>query len=179
MLNKIFFLSLLLFFGCADEMDNAGSNIKKGDTFFAKGEYEIAEYYYNKIPEDSPYYKKAQRKLGELTKLQEEQALQNTESVTETKEEVTVVKHSYQMNNMGRVPFHAVTFMNTTSNETQIIELEFVYFNDDGKEVARLATMVYAGIPPLGQASVEKISPGMVNEKFSRVSVVIQRVLFN
>jgi len=63
-MKKFVLVLILLVFGCSDLGDQASANLKKGDEFFAKNEYEVAEYYYDKIPEESPFYRQARKKLN-------------------------------------------------------------------------------------------------------------------
>jgi len=74
-MKKTLLILLLLAAGCIDTEENASANLKKGDDFFAKNEYEVAEYYYERIPEESPFYAKAQVKLEEIAKIKKQWVL--------------------------------------------------------------------------------------------------------
>lgn len=162
--------------GCENLEENAPSNYKKGEEFLRKGEYEIAEYYFDKVPEDSPWYKRTQKRLTEVHRQQDAQAVRAVSS--SIKNDVSVIQQSFQVNNFGKVPFHFVTLENATDKTVQMVELEFVYFDSGGREVGRLPSVLNIDIPPNSTKELKNISPGVVNDKFERVSVNILRVLF-
>ena len=60
----------MLFIGCDNTPEQAADNLKKGDEYFAAQQYEVAEYYYDKIPDESPLYKEAQLKIDKISELQ-------------------------------------------------------------------------------------------------------------
>ena len=82
------------------------------------------------------------------------------------------------MNNLGILPLHTITVMNSTEQNLQIVELEFIYFDDRGKEVKRLTTVASTPVPKNTQKTFTRISPGMVNEKFVRANVVLEKPVF-
>jgi hypothetical protein len=183
-MKKLSILSMLFIFGCTGSEDNASTNLRKGDEFMARGDYEIAEYYYDQIPEESVLYKTVQRRRQEMEKKQASEggisssgtSTGSSGSARKKAEGVTITKQSYILQ-MGKMPLHTITILNNTSKKLNIIEMEFVYINDAGREVARLLTMVNANADPEEEKVIGKIMPGMVNEKFSRVQIDIKRTL--
>ncbi|MCK9410606.1 MAG: FxLYD domain-containing protein [Bacteriovoracaceae bacterium] len=173
-MKKAFILCLMVFFGCTDSDENASTNLRKGDEFLARGEYEVAEYYYDKIPEESVLYKTVLRRRQEMEKQQASGGA--VKRVDRNAEGVFVTKHSYSLQ-MGRIPIHTISILNNTSKRVNTIEMEFVYLDDTGKEVARLLTMVNAMVDPAEEKEIGKITPGMVTEKFKRVKIDIKRTL--
>lgn len=176
-MKKICFLLIVIFVGCSDPDENASSNLRKGDEFYARGEFEIAEYYYDQIPEESVLYKTVLRRRQEMMKKQPA----GTESASATggqkkQEGVFITKHSHILQ-LGRMPIHTITIKNNTSKRLNILELELVYLDDSGKEVARLQSMVNANADPDEEKELGKIAPGMVSQKFSRVKIEIKRSL--
>lgn len=174
-MKKFSLLLVLSLFGCTDSEENASMNLRKGDEFFAKGEYEIAEYYYDKIPEESNLYKSVLRKKQEMEKINNDPVLKAKKAAKE--ESVTIVRHSHILR-MGRLPVHTLTLANNTSKHLNIVEMDFVYLDASGKEVARLMTMLTPGLDAETEKEMTNISPGMVNEKFSQVRIEIKRTLF-
>ena len=172
---------LVLLFGCTDGEEYASINLKKGDEFFAKREYEIAEYYFDKIPEESPLYKAAKRNLDIIHKQKE--MLAQEETVNENTRAgvgagaLTVVPHSYSLK-MGRIPIHTVTLHNKTTKKLQFADLEFIYLDGSGREVKRIVGSVYQDIMPDEQKEISEIAPGMVTDKFESVTIVVKRTLF-
>ncbi|MBW7887933.1 MAG: hypothetical protein H3C35_06185 [Bacteroidetes bacterium] len=72
-MKKLFLCVILLVAaGCEDLDEDAPINFKKGIEFYKKGEYEIAEYYFDKIPEESPLYNSAQKRLQKIRELENE-----------------------------------------------------------------------------------------------------------
>jgi hypothetical protein len=175
-MKKLPFLFMIDLFGCSDSEENASTNLRKGDEFFNKGEYEIAEYYYDKIPEESLLRKSVNRKMDEIQKIYADPTL-DTRS-TKKKEGVFVTKHTFTVNNLGILPLHTITVLNSTDQNLQFVELEFVYFDDKGKEVKRLTTVTSTPVPKNTQKEFTRISPGMVNDKFVRANVILTKPVF-
>ena len=63
MIKTILLFLILLLAGCGESVEDAPINLQKGNDFYIRGQYEVAEYYFEKIPEDSPLYPEAQEKL--------------------------------------------------------------------------------------------------------------------
>jgi hypothetical protein len=177
-MKKAFIFSFLFLFGCTDS-ENAASNLQKGDEFLKRGEYEVAEYYYDKIPEESVLYKTVLRRKQELQKKMNSGATTSegaTSSGQKQQEGVKITNESHVLQ-LGRMPIHTITILNGTPKRLNVVEMDFVYLDDSGKEVARLLTMVSANVGPGEEKEIGKIMPGMVSEKFSRVKMEIKRTL--
>jgi hypothetical protein len=145
----------------------------------ARGEYEIAEYYYDKIPEESVLYKSVARRRQEMQKkLASGEAASGGSSSSSQKraEGIFITKQSYLLQ-LGRMPIHTITVLNNTSKKLNVLEVEFVYLDGSGNEVSRRLMMVSANLGPGEERQMEKIAPGMVNEKFTSVKVEVKRVL--
>lgn len=173
---KKILMVLVILIGCTDGEEYASINLQKGDEFFAKGEYEIAEYYYDKIPEDSPLFKSAQRNLAIIEK-QKENIVAEEVSGVKVDRGLTIVGHTYLLR-LGRVPIHKVTILNGTSKKLQFADLEFVYIDGSGREIKRLTGTIYQDIGPNEQKEVSEIAPGMIDGKFERVEVNFKRTFF-
>ena len=175
-MKKFAVIVTVLLFGCADSDENASTNLRKGDEFFNKGEYEIAEYYYDKIPEESVLFKTVVHRKDEIQKIHEDPSL-DTRS-TKKISGVFITKQSVQVSNLGVLPLHKITIVNNTDKNLQFVELEFTYFDDKGKEVKKLSSVVNTAVPKNSQKEFEKITPGMVNEKFTKAMVTLVKPVF-
>ena len=169
-------LTAVLLIGCMDDSENARANMEKGEQFMKQGEFEVAEYYYERIPEDSPYYRKAMLRLEEIKK--RHQAMIEQEASSAGSQEVLIARHSFQVDNMGKVPIHFITIENNSDQAIQMLELEFVYLGFNGKEVATLSQPLAVGIEPESVKEVKGVSPGIVSEPFQKVNIKINRILF-
>ena len=169
-------LLIILLIGCSDTEENASTNLRKGDEFFKKGEYEVAEYYYDKIPEESVLYKTVIRRKEEIQKINEDPTL-DKRSMEKTKG-VFITKHTFQVNNLGVLPIHRITLLNNTDDNLQFVELEFVYYDAKGSEVQRLSTVVNTYVAKHTQKDFDKISPGIVNTKFTRANAILVKPVF-
>ncbi len=165
-------ICLAILVGCADSEDNASSNMRKGDEFLAKGEFEIAEYYYDKIPEESVLYKMALRKKQEIVKRTEVE-----EKESSTLPAVQVISHSFKVN-AGKLPVHKVTIANNTDKRLQMVDLDFTYLDASGGEVKKMTSNVMVNLAGGDQKELSNISPGMISEKFTKVRVSISRTMF-
>lgn len=177
-MKKAFILSLMFLFGCTDS-ENAASNLQKGDEFLKRGNYEVAEYYYDKIPEESVFYKTVLRRRQEMEKKRNSGATASegaSSSGQKQQEGVKITSESHMLQ-MGKMPIHTIKILNGTSKKLNVLEMDFVYLDDSGREVARLLTMVNANVDPGEEKEIGKIMPGMVSEKFTRVKTEIKRTL--
>lgn len=167
-MKKLLIICIVVMFGCTDSEDNASSNLRKGDEFLSQGEYEIAEYYYEKIPEESVLYKTASRRKLEISKMTSGSDTANKES-----DGVQIIRHSYKIT-AAKLPIHKVTIANRTRKKLNMVEIEFTYLDVAGREVRTTTANVLANIDKGDQREINDISPGVISEKFSwvRVSVV-------
>lgn len=175
-MKKIPFILLMLVLGCADTEENASTNLRKGDEFFNKGEYDIAEYYYDKIPEESLLHQSVARKLDEIKKIRIDPSLDKHS--TKKKEGVFITNHSFEPGTMGLLPLHRITVVNNTDKNLQFVELEFVYYDAQGNEVERLSTVATTGVKKESSKNFEKISPGVIKTKFVKANVILVKPVF-
>jgi hypothetical protein len=173
-MKKALIVILLALFGCTDSEDNASTNLRKGDTFMARGEFEIAEYYYEKIPEESVLYKTVLRRRKEMEKKRPVVSAASAPESGAKEEAVVITKHTYTLQ-LGKMPIHTLTVRNGTSKRLNMLEVEFVYLNEAGQEVSRMQSMVSAVVEPGEEKMVGKVAPGMVQEKFTQVKYEIKR----
>ncbi len=175
-MKNIPLLFLLLAIGCTDTEENASTNLRKGDEFFNKGQYEIAEYYYDKIPEESVLRKTVERRIDEINKIKIDPSLDKHS--TRKKEGVFITNHSFELGTMGLLPLHKMTIVNNTDKNLQFCELEFIYYDAAGTEVERLTTTATTGVQKQSSRSFEKITPGVVKQKFAKANVILTKPVF-
>lgn len=173
-MKKALVVMLLALFGCTGSEDNASTNLRKGDAFMARGEYEIAEYYYEQIPEESVLFKTVQRRRKEIEKKKPAVSAAASSSSESKGEGVVITKHTYTLQ-LGKMPIHTLTVRNSTKQRLNMLEVEFVYLNEMGQEVSRMLSMVSAVVEPGEEKMVGKVAPGMVQEKFTQVKYEIKR----
>jgi hypothetical protein len=162
--------------GCVDTEENASANLKKGDDFFAKKEYEVAEYYYERIPEASPFYNKAQRKLDEIGTIKRQWV--EKEITAEELAKIIILEHTYKVDNITRVPIHRLSLVNNMDRILEYIEVEFSYFNKDDRLVHTLVTETRTPMFQKTQDVFTKIEPGSVPVEFSRSTARILKARY-
>ena len=128
-MKNIPFLFLLLALVCTDSEEQASTNLRKGDEFYNKGQYDIAEYYYDKIPEESILRKTVARRKKDIEK--NIGSFSAKVSSEKKAEEVTIANHTFKVS-LGRIPMHTITLLNSTSKKLQMVDVEFTYFNAAG-----------------------------------------------
>ncbi len=175
-MRYVLLFTLLVMAGCTDSEENASMNLRKGDEFMAKGEYEIAEYYYDKVPEESVLFKTVERRRKEMEKSAPKPVAEKGKSTVQQRQGVFILKESHVLQ-LGKMPIHTITVQNATSKRLNVMELEFIYRNEMGVEVQKMTTMVNASMDAGEEKELDKIAPGMLNQKFSTVSVVIKRTM--
>ncbi len=162
---KKFVLGLaLLVFGCSDHGDKASENFKKGDDFFAKNEYEIAEYYYDKIPEDSPFYRQAQKKLHAIALVKEQWKIVKSDSVGTS--QIILVENKYRTDGVSGAPIHTITLTNNSRRTLNSVTIVFTYYNQGGNVITTLVGEVTTSLEPNTQAVFENVTPGTLQEPF-------------
>lgn len=162
--------------GCTDSEENASTNLRKGDEFFKKGEYDIAEYYYDRIPDDSPLKQTVTRRKEDIVKFRENPALDT--NVKRKVKGVFVKNHTFAITSLGVMPVHRFTIVNNTDKTLQFCEMEFVYFDAGGKEVERLNYVANTLVPKDEEKVFDKINPGVVRGKFVRSTATIVKPVF-
>ncbi|MFA6456883.1 MAG: hypothetical protein WCW40_08685 [Bacteroidota bacterium] len=179
-MKKILILICLALFGCTDSEENASTNLRKGDEFMAKGEYEIAEYYYDKIPEESSLYKTVLRRKQDIAKSAHSKISSNSSSSTvadDSEENIVIVDQKFALQ-LGKLPLHTVLIRNNSSKRVNTIEVRFVYIDETRTVVARHTWLLNAYIDPGTEKEFKNISPGMVNDKFNRVEIEVVKAMF-
>ena len=167
----------LLLFGCDNTAEQAPNNLKKGDEYFAAKQYEVAEYYYDKIPEESPLYKEAQLKIEKIDDIQKG-ALPKI-SVAEESQKVSVFDQTMTSNSGGTEPIHSVEINNESVHKLASVVLEFTYFDATGNVVAVKRCKVATPMIGKTQETFNGITPGSlespcVSSKAKVVSVEFQ-----
>jgi hypothetical protein len=163
---------LLLFSGCGDSAEHSPVNMKKGDAYFASKEDEVAEYYYEKIPEESPLYKEAQAKLQHIYEI--EQTMLPKPPGAEESQRVTIFDQTITSNAGGMAPVHSVTLNNESTHRLASVVLEFTYYDASGNVVAVKRCKVSSAMSAKTQDTFTGIAPGKLELACatSRVTVV-------
>jgi hypothetical protein len=162
----------ILLFGCDNTAEQAPSNLQKGDQYFAAKQYEVAEYYYDKIPEESPLYKEAQLKMEKIDEI-EKGALPKI-SFAEESQKVSIFDQAMTSNSGGTEPVHSVELNNESVYKLVSVVLEFTYLDAEGKVVAVKRCKIDAPMSGKTQETFKGISPGMLESPCtsSKVKVV-------
>ncbi|MGA7160077.1 MAG: hypothetical protein WBZ48_03690 [Bacteroidota bacterium] len=164
-------LSILLF-GCDNTVDQAPSNLQKGDEYFASKQYEVAQYYYDKVPEESPLYKEAQLKMQQIDDIQKG-ALPKI-SVAEESQKVSIFDQTMTSNAGGTEPVHSVELNNESVHKLVSVVLEFTYFDASGNVVAVKQYRIASPMSGKTQDTFTGITPGSLESPCtsSKVRVV-------
>ena len=157
--------------GCDSTSEQAPGNLKKGDQYFEAKEYDVAEYYYEKIPEDSPQFKEAQAKLQKIAEIQ--QSMIPKISAVDEAQKLSVFDQSITSNALGKMPIHSVSLNNESSHKLTSVEFEFTYFDAGGNLIAAKRCKVRTPIPAKSQETFSGISPGVLEETFTSSKVRI------
>lgn len=177
-MKKIVFYSLLaILYGCADSDDKAFSNLKKGDEFFEKKEYEVAEYYYEKIPDTSPLYPNAQRRLNEIAEIKRLWVEKDVPVAEVAK--LQLLNHRYTIDNVRHVPSHSLEIYNNLVQNVEYVDIQFTYFDQNGIVVATLTTTLHASIFPNSRKGFNAVEPGYVGKAFATAEAKIVRARYN
>jgi hypothetical protein len=164
-------IAVAMLIGCDSTSEQAPGNLKKGDQYFEAREYEVAEYYYQKIPGDSPQFKEAQAKLQKIAEIQKSK-LPTISAADETRK-VSVFDQSITSNTLGKMPVHSVSLNNESSFKLASIEFEFTYFDAGGNLIAAKRCRVKTPIPARSQETFNGIAPGVLEETFTSSKVRI------
>jgi len=162
----------VLFFGCDNTPEQAPANLQKGDEYFAAQQYEVAEYYYEKIPEESPLYKEAQLKIDKIDEIQKNSIPKI--SVAEESQKVSIFEQTMTSNSGGTEPVHSVELNNESSHKLVSVVLEFTYFDAGGNVVAVKQLKVPSPMLGKTQETFKEIAPGHLESPCtsSKVKVV-------
>lgn len=175
-MKQLLIVGLLVVIGCADTEENAAANLKKGNDFYEKKEYEVAEYYYERIPESSPLYNEAQKKLEAIEKIKK-QWVEKEVPPTELSK-IVILDHTFQLNNVTRIPSHRLSLVNNTDRILESIVVQFTYFDKDNKEVGKLETEARTPMFEHTQDVFKGIEPGYLEVEFVRAEAKIIKARF-
>jgi hypothetical protein len=175
-MKKIIFSLLVILFGCSDSADQAGANLKKGDEFFNKSEYEVAEYYYEKVPEESPLFRQAQTKLEAIAGIKERWKVIPGDTVEISN--IILVENKYNTDNTSRLPIHAITLANRSWKKLKSINIEFTYYNAAGAVITKLIVEIETDLDSRNQKVYENVSPGVIQERFAKCDARIINAVF-
>jgi len=176
-MKKTILCMLLALFGCADNEQNAISNVKKGDDFFDRKEYEVAEYYYEKIPEDSPLYNHAKRKLDEIAVIKKHWVEKEIPAAEVAK--IQILNHGYAVDNVRHVPSHSLELYNNLAQNIEYVTVEFKYVDEQGTVVAAFTTEVHTSMFPNTRKLFRAVEPGYVAKKFVKAEAKIVTARYN
>ena len=160
---KRFSIVFLLLFaaGCDNSADRAPANMKKGDDYLASKDYEIAQYYYEKIPEESPLFKEAQTKLQQIDDA--ERALLPKTPGAEESQKVTIFDQSITSNAGGVAPIHSVELNNESTHRLVSVVLEFTYYDASGNVVGVKQCTISSPMTGKTQDTFNGIAPGTLD----------------
>ena len=170
-------IALVMLVGCDTTNEQAPNNLKKGDQYFEAQEYEVAEYYYEKIPEESPQFKEAQSKMQKIAEIQRSKLPKI--SVEDEAKKVSIFEQSITSNALGKMPVHSVSLNNESSYKLASVEFEFTYFDAGGNLIAAKRCKVKTPIPAKSQETFNGISPGVLEETFTSSKVRILSAEFH
>ena len=167
----------MLLFGCDNTAEQAPTNLQKGNEYFEAKQYEVAEYYYDKIPEESPLYKEAQLKIEKIGEIQK--GARPKISVAEESQRVSVLDQTMTSNSGGTEPIHSVEINNESVHKIASVVLEFTYFDAAGNVVAVKQCKIASPMIGKTQETFKEIAPGTleapcVSSKVKVVSVEFQ-----
>jgi predicted transcriptional regulator YdeE len=175
-MKKTLFIVLLLTAGCIGTEENASANLKKGDEFFAKNEYEVAEYYYERIPEESPLHAKAQVKLEEIAKIKK-QWVEKEVPVSELAN-IIVREHTYKIDKITRIAVHRLSMVNRTVRYLEYITVQFEYYDANDQFITRYTVETRTPMKKNTQGVFGEIESGVVTTDFARSTATIIKARF-
>ncbi len=172
-MKQIFFFIIALFFiSCEQTEQDANENFKKATEFYKQKEYEIAEYYFDKIPEDNPLYSESQRILQEIDNIK----LFSSEKLAKPEElrQVKVLNHTFTFNAETMEPKHNIKISSENTRTIRFMVLKFTYYNEVNQPVDQI--VVRENLVMYGRVTdtFKDVIPGKVKSKFysSRVEIL-------
>lgn len=163
---KIFALFLfLLLAGCGESVEDAPINLKKGNDFYSQGQYEVAEYYYEKIPEESPFYPQAKEKLDSIEIIKREWVTKEISPSDLGK--IAIINNKVRIDSRTQIPSHVLTVANNSSQALGSITVKFTYYDVEGNIVGSLTTEVSTPMEPHTRKSFGGIKPGVMDKSFA------------
>lgn len=164
-MKRLSLLAVMLFAaGCHSDLENASSNMRKGDAFFATKEYDAAEYYYEKIPAESPWFAQAHAKLDSIAAFR--RYWSKTAASPEDMKMITLGDHSASMMNAKMKPLHSFVITNNTDRTLRSVTVEFTYYDIDQRCVGTLTCDVDAPVPPKKNGVFNRVEPGTLTHTF-------------
>jgi len=167
---------LLLFAGCDNSAERAPINLKKGDAYFDAKEYEVAQYYYEKIPEESPLYKQAEMKLQQINVL--ETSMLPKAPGSEELEKVTIFDQSMTNSEDGMNPTHSVELNNESTHRLTSVVLQFTYFDGGGDVVGVKDYNLSTSMTGKTQETFVGIAPGKLEMPCAKCKVRLVSAVF-
>ena len=161
MKRTLLVLFVLALSACDNSPERADANMKKGDEYFASKDYEVAQYYYQKIPEESPRFKEAREKLLQIDELQKS-GLPKAPGADEAGK-VTIFEQTMTSNVGGTAPIHSVSLNNESTHRINSVELEFTYFDGTGTVVGVKRCKVHAAMAGKTQDTFTDVVPGVLD----------------
>ena len=171
MKHTLLVIILLMLSGCDNSVERAPINMKKGDTYFAAKEYEVAQYYYEKIPEESPLFKEAETKLQQINDL-EASMLPKAPGVEELAK-VTIFDQSMTKSEDGLNPVNSVELNNESTHKLTSVILEFTYYDGGGEVVGVKQYKLTTSMIGKTQETFSGITPGKLDLACAKCSVRI------
>jgi hypothetical protein len=170
-MKKVFILCVLLVAaaGCQNEQENAPANMKKGNSFYEVKEYDVAQYYYEKIPPESPLYPDAKNKLDSIAIFKKYWAI--TKVTDEDMKKIDLIDHSGSMNLSSMKPLHSFVILNNTERTLSIVTVEFTYYDFEHNVVGKLTCDVDAPVPSMKKGVFSRVEPGILKSAFARSTV--------
>ena len=149
---------------------------KKGTNISRQNSTEVAEYYYDKIPEESPLYKEAQLKIEKIDAIQKG-ALPKI-SVAVESQKVSVLDQTMTSNSEGREPIHSVELNNESTHKLASVVLEFTYFDAAGNIVAVKQCKIATPMIGKTQEMFKGVTPGSLESPCASSKVKVVSVEF-
>ncbi len=161
MKRALMMLALAMVLGCDTTPELAPNNMKKGDQYLAEKDYDVAEYYYEKIPDSSPLYKEAQLKLKQIVDIRAG-AIPKVSAEAEL-QKVSVFEQSIIRNDDGKTPIHNVSLNNESTHKLVSVQLEFTYFDGAGNLIGLKRCTVNKAMSAKTQETFTNIAPGTLD----------------
>jgi hypothetical protein len=156
----------LVLAGCQNNLENASANMKKGDSFYEAKEYDVAEYYYEKIPEESPLFVQARMKLDSISAFRK---YWSTTTVSpEDMKNIMLGDHSASMMKATMKPLHSFVIINNTPRTLSSVTIEFTYYDIEHNVVGKLTCDVDAPVPSKNKGVFNRVEPGTLKKLFMK-----------
>lgn len=170
-MKKALTVLLLLAAGCIDTEENASANLKKGDDFYARKEYEVAEYYYERIPEESPLYAKARVKLNEIAEIKKQWV--EKEVLPSEIAKIIITEHTYALDNITRIPAHRLAIVNGTVRNLAYVTIRFDYYDKENQLIISYTVETKTPMYPNTQDVFTNIESGVLTKDYARSTATI------